>query len=252
MFGGVDIGSRTVKMVVMEDEEVRDFQIMDSGFDPCARAFELINSYELERLVVTGYGRHAVDIDLDLPHSVITEIRAHAIGARHLYPNCRTVIDVGGQDSKVISLSEGGRVMDFKMNDRCAAGTGRFLEIMAQALGFAIEEFGERALSAGDSVKINSMCTVFAESEVVSLISRRVPLLSIALGVHEAIAHRIASLVGRVEVSPEVVFTGGVANNPCLHRLLEDILRQKILVPPHPEIVGALGAAIEAKTPLVE
>ena len=244
MVGGIDIGSRTVKMVVMEDGEVRDFQVRDSGYDPCAQALELIKVYKLKSLVATGYGRHA--LELDLSHRVITEIKAHAIGARYLYPNCRTVIDVGGQDSKVISLSENGKIIDFKMNDRCAAGTGRFLEIMAHALGFAIEEFGKEALSAKESVKINSMCTVFAESEVISLISRRVPLLSIALGVHEAIADWISSLAHKIEVFPGVVFTGGVAKNPCVCELLEKRLGQEILIPPHPEIVGALGAAIEA------
>ena len=248
MFGGIDIGSRTVKMVIIENGRVKDFQVKDSGYDPCAQAFELIKVYKPESLVATGYGRHA--LELDIPHRVITEIKAHAIGARHLYPNCRTVIDVGGQDSKVISLSEDGKIIDFKMNDRCAAGTGRFLEIMAQALGFTIEEFGKRALSAEESVKINSMCTVFAESEVISLVSRRVPLLNIALGVHNAIADRIASLVCKVDVVPDVVFTGGVAKNPCVHRLLENRLKQRILVPQHPDIVGALGAAIEAKAVL--
>lgn len=245
MFGGIDIGSRTVKMVVMKNREVEDFQVRDSGHDPCAQALELIRFYNPKCLVATGYGRHA--LELDTAYKVITEIKAHAIGVRHLYPNCRTVIDVGGQDSKVISLSEGGKVIDFKMNDRCAAGTGRFLEVMAQALGFTIEEFGEKALSATESVKINSMCTVFAESEVISLMSRRVPLLSIALGVHNAIADRLSSLVCKVDVVPDVVFTGGVANNPCVRRLLEERLKQKILVPQHPEIVGALGAAVEAE-----
>lgn len=250
MFGGIDIGSRTVKIVVMENGEVRDFQVRNSGYDPYAQASELaselIKAYKPKRLVATGYGRHAFEVDF--AHSVITEIKAHSLGARYLCPNCRTVIDVGGQDSKGISLSEDGRVIDFRMNDRCAAGTGKFLEIMAKTLGFSIEEFGKEALSAEKSVKINSMCTVFAESEVISLISRRVPLLSIALGVHWAIADRISSLIGRLNVLSDVVFTGGVANNICVHRLLEKKLKQKILVPKHPEIVGALGAAIEAGT----
>lgn len=245
MFGGIDIGSRTVKIVVMENGEVRDFQVRNSGYDPYAQAFELIKAYKPKRLVATGYGRHSFEVDF--AHSVITEIKAHSLGAGYLCPNCRTVIDVGGQDSKGISLSEDGRVIDFRMNDRCAAGTGKFLEIMAKTLGFSIEEFGKEALSAEKSVKINSMCTVFAESEVISLISRRVPLLSIALGVHWAIADRISSLIGRLNVSSDVVFTGGVANNICVHRLLEKKLKQKILVPRHPEIVGALGAAIEAE-----
>jgi len=246
MFGGIDIGSRTVKIVVMENGEVRDFQVRNSGYDPYAQASELIKAYKPKRLVATGYGRHAFEVDF--VHSVITEIKAHSLGARYLCPNCRTVIDVGGQDSKAISLNEDGRVIDFRMNDRCAAGTGKFLEIMAKTLGFSIEEFGKEALSAEKSVKINSMCTVFAESEVISLISRRVPLLSIALGVHWAIADRISSLIGRLNFSPDLVFTGGVANNICVYRLLEKKLKQKILVPKHPEIVGALGAAIEAGT----
>jgi predicted CoA-substrate-specific enzyme activase len=246
MFGGIDIGSRTVKIVVMENGEVRDFQVRNGGHDPYAQAFELIKAYKPKRLVATGYGRHAFEVDF--AHSVITEIKAHSLGAGYLCPNCRTVIDVGGQDSKGISLNKKGKVIDFRMNDRCAAGTGRFLEIMAKTLGFSIEEFGKEALSSEESVKINSMCTVFAESEVISLMSRRVPLLSIALGVHKAIADRISSLIGRLNVLSDVVFTGGVANNICVHRLLEGKLKQKILVPRHPEIVGALGAAIEAGT----
>jgi len=246
MFGGIDIGSRTVKIVVMENGKVRDFQVRNSGHDPYAQAFELIMAYKPKRLVATGYGRHSLEVDF--AHSVITEIKAHSLGAGYLCPNCRTVIDVGGQDSKGISLRVDGKVIDFKMNDRCAAGTGKFLEIMAETMGFSIEEFGKEALSSEESVKINSMCTVFAESEVISLMSRRVPLLSIALGVHNAIADRISSLIGRLNVLPDVVFTGGVANNICVHRLLERKLKQKILVPRHPEIVGALGAAIEAGT----
>jgi predicted CoA-substrate-specific enzyme activase len=248
MFGGIDIGSRTVKMVIMENGKVQDFQIRNSGYDPYAQAFDLIQAYKPKSLVATGYGRH--NLEAEFVHGVISEIKAHSLGAEYLFPNCKTVIDVGGQDSKAISLDNNGRVIDFRMNDRCAAGTGRFLEIMAKTLGFSIEEFGQKALSAEEPVSINSMCTVFAESEVISLISRRVPLLSIALGVHKSIVDRISALIGRLNVLSDVVFTGGVANNICVHNLLEKKLKQKILIPRYPEITGALGAAIEAKKAL--
>ncbi len=245
MYGGIDIGSRTVKIVLLKDGKIKDYRVRDGGNDPYRQSLDLVGEYSPKSLVATGYGRHM--FKTKFADKVITEIKAHSLGARYLYPNCRTVIDVGGQDSKVISLDRVGKVTEFKMNDRCAAGTGSFLEIMARTLGFTIEEFGERALSATESVKINSMCTVFSESEIISLISKRVPLLNIALGVHKAIVDRLISMICKVNIEDEVVFTGGVANNICVWKLLEERLKQRILVPQNPEIVGALGAALEAR-----
>jgi predicted CoA-substrate-specific enzyme activase len=177
---------------------------------------------------------------------VISEIRAFAIGARNLYPDCRTVIDIGGQDCKVISLSDNGEIQKFEMNDRCAAGTGKFLEIMANTLEVKISELGKLALRASRTVQINSLCTVFAESEVVSLIARGEEVSPIALGLHDAIATRIATMARRVGIKERVVFAGGAALNQCLYRLVGEKLGVELTVPPEPQTVGAIGAAILA------
>lgn len=240
---GIDIGSRTIKIVVLENNPGFSFEIVDTGSDPLQRSSRLIEGYHLDRIVATGYGRHLARADF--ADDVITEIKAHAIGARHLFPSCRTVIDVGGQDSKVITLGEDGKFTDFRMNDRCAAGTGRFLEIMAKRLGFAIDDFGVRALEAERAVSINSMCTVFAESEVITLISKGEHPGNIALGLHEAVVKRLVSMARRVGLKEDIVFAGGVAKNRCICHLLERAIELPILVPEEPQILGALGAALE-------
>jgi predicted CoA-substrate-specific enzyme activase len=226
---------------------------VDTGTDPLARARELLGEAGHDPdspsrtgscpFVATGYGRHLARERLGLP--VITEIKAHALGAARLFPDCRTVIDIGGQDSKVVRV-ENGRQVNFEMNDRCAAGTGRFLEVMAMTLGYTLNEFGAEALQASESASINSMCTVFSESEVVSLIASGKSKQSIALGLHESIVNRLLALVGRVGAERQVVLTGGVALNPCIRVLLERRLGLSLLVPDEPQIVGALGAALSA------
>ncbi len=230
---------------------------MDTGTDPLARARELLGdmtgfgsanpdrvpSGERVPVTATGYGRHLAREKLGLP--VITEIKAHALGAARLFPECRTVIDIGGQDSKVIRV-ENGRQVNFEMNDRCAAGTGRFLEVMAMTLGYTLTEFGPEALKAQESASINSMCTVFSESEVVSLIASGKSKQSIALGLHESIVNRMLALVGRVGAEQPAVLTGGVALNPCVRILLEQRLGVPLLLPEHPQVVGAFGAALSA------
>ena len=158
-----------------------------------------------------------------------------------------TVIDIGGQDSKVIQLSESGEVQKFEMNDRCAAGTGKFLEIMANTLEVGIAEIGDLALSATKKIQINSLCTVFAESEVVSLIAKGEDASAIALALHEAIATRIVTMVRRIGVKEKVVFAGGASLNKCLSKLLSQKLDTRLIIPDSPQIVGALGAAILAK-----
>ena len=174
---------------------------------------------------------------------VITEIKAFALGAGYLYPDCRTVIDIGGQDSKVISVRN-SKVVNFEMNDRCAAGTGRFLEIMAHTLGFTIEEFAQTALNADSTLQINSMCTVFAESEVVSLIAQGKNQSAIANGLHRAIAQRIYAMIGRIGCQDIIVFAGGVAKNKCMIALLGKALNTRLVIPGNPQITGALGAAL--------
>lgn len=227
--------------MLLEDSRVNAGEVLDTGTDPWARVQELIDRYQPAAVVATGYGRHLVAERLGC--TAITEIRAHALGAQRLFPDCRTVIDIGGQDSKAIRV-ENGRQQDFEMNDRCAAGTGRFLEVMATTLGYTLDEFGEEALQAEEPAAISSMCTVFAESEVVSLIARGTSRRAIALGLHEAIVSRLLALVGRVGVEPPVVLCGGVALNPCIRALIERRLGVTLLLPDEPQLVGALGAAL--------
>jgi predicted CoA-substrate-specific enzyme activase len=250
---GIDIGSRTVKVALFEDGVLAGYRIADTGTDPLGRARELLaetghdpdsrSGIRSCPLVATGYGRHLAREALGC--TTITEIKAHALGAAHLFPACRTVIDVGGQDSKVIRVQDGA-VREFEMNDRCAAGTGRFLEVMAHALHYSIQDFAQAARLSNESVSISSMCTVFAESEVISLIARGETAPSIARGLHRSVVSRLSALVGRVGCVPEVVFSGGVALNPCIVELLQELLGCPLRVPEAPQIVGALGAALAA------
>jgi predicted CoA-substrate-specific enzyme activase len=240
---GLDVGSRTVKLVIYDNAVVYS-QVIETGANPLWRCEELLSGKNYSRLVVTGYGRHLAAPALQ--GEAVSEIKAFAVGARCLYPDCRTVIDIGGQDCKVILLADNGDVQKFEMNDRCAAGTGKFLEIMANTLEVPISELGNLALSAAKTVQINSLCTVFAESEIVSLIARGEESSAIALGLHEAIASRIATMARRVGIREKVVFAGGGSLNQCLHRMLEDKLGIHLTVPPTPQLVGALGAAVLA------
>ncbi len=242
---GLDIGSRTVKLVAMRDEKVVFSAVEDSGLDPISKALDLVGRVGPDVLVVTGYGRTSfLEVYSSSPVKRVTEIKAHAVGAKHIFHDCGTVIDIGGQDSKAISLDGDGRILDFRMNDRCAAGTGGFLEVMAGALGLSVGDMGSVEVIHTPSIRINSMCTVFAESEVISLLSKRVPVEEVVLAVHYAMAKRVVSLVKKVGVRKRVVFTGGVARNRCLRAFLERSLGILVSVPERPELVGALGAAI--------
>ena len=240
---GLDVGSRTIKMVTF-DTVVKDSVVIETGTNPLRRCQELMSGRDYGRLVVTGYGRHLVAPALG--GEVVSEIRAFAIGARYLYPDCHTVIDIGGQDCKVILMSPEGEVQRFEMNDRCAAGTGKFLEIMANTLEVEVGELGNLALNASRKVQINSLCTVFAESEVVSLIARGEEPGAIALALHDAIATRISTMARRVGIRERVVFAGGAALNKCLLKLVGEKLSVTLTVPDEPQIVGAIGAAILA------
>jgi len=241
---GIDIGSRSIELVVLEDGRVQERKQTDTGFDPLAQARSLIDGVSCDRIMATGYGRNLFEIAMEAP--TVTEIKAYGTGVRHLCPKARTVLDIGGQDSKVIALDEAGRIRKFEMNDRCAAGTGKFLEIMARNLGFSVEAFGTEALQAEGELEISSMCTVFAESEVTSLVAKGLDRRSIALGLHRSVARRAVSMLKRLSLEDEIVFAGGVAHNKCMHRLLEDALQRPIIVPDSPQMVGALGAALLA------
>jgi len=192
--------------------------------------------------MATGYGRNLFEVAYDA--STVTEIKAYGRGARHLFPEAATILDIGGQDSKCIVLGAGGRVQRFEMNDRCAAGTGKFLEIMAEALQFSLDDFGPAALKADKVLPINAMCTVFAESEVTSLISRGESREDIAFGLHQAVVKRAGGMIRRLWTGGPIFFAGGVARNCCIRQLLEKDLQVPVVVPDHPQLVGALGAAL--------
>jgi predicted CoA-substrate-specific enzyme activase len=246
LVAGLDIGSRTIALVAWDGAQIVRAEVTDTGTDPLRNARALLDGYSYARLVATGYGRHLA-AERELAGEVISEIKAYGLGTYHLYPDVGTVLDIGGQDSKVIRVGPGGRVLRFEMNDRCAAGTGRFLENMARTLGMGVADFGPHALEAGGHpVRISSMCTVFAESEVVSLIARGEDSHRVALGLHQAIVDRIGGMIRRVGVSERFVFAGGVAYNPCLQQLFAQSLAVPVTVPDEPQVVGALGAALHA------
>lgn len=243
---GLDIGSRTTELVTIDGGKgqvlsAREIETTPDVESDCRRLLERVS---FDRIVVTGYGRALAEVSFGFPS--VTEIKAYARGARAVLPACRTVLDIGGQDTKAIALDGAGRPVRFEMNDRCAAGAGRFLEMIAAALRYGIPEFGPAALSGKEGVQISSMCAVFAESEVIGLMTRGIRREDIALAVHEAIASRVAGMLVRVTIQPPIVFAGGAARNRCLVRLIEEKISSGIFVPEQPQMVGALGAALLA------
>lgn len=242
-FAGIDIGSRTIELVVVDEKgHIIDAVQADTGFDPITEAKKMVEEMRFDQIMATGYGRNLFEITFDAP--TVTEIKAHATGAWACFPGIRTILDIGGQDSKAIALLENGKVKKFEMNDRCAAGTGKFLEIMAKTLGYDIEAFGQEALLADQELNISSMCTVFAESEVTSLIARGNNRGEIARGLHASVIRRAAGMINRIASEGDIVFTGGVAKNPCMVAFLAEKLRRRVLVPENPQCIGALGAAL--------
>jgi len=197
---------------------------------------------DVDCIVSTGYGRNMVSI----ANKAITEITCHAAGAHYLNPHIRSIIDIGGQDSKSIVIDEKGKVVDFAMNDKCAAGTGRFLEVMARALEVDLDGFGDISLRGENPARISSLCTVFAESEVISLISKGESRENIIAGIHESIASRVASMAKRVGVRTPVMMTGGVAKNIGVVKALENKLGIDIEVSVNAQVNGAIGASVLA------
>jgi predicted CoA-substrate-specific enzyme activase len=241
---GLDIGSRSVDAVWLVEGKIADTAVADSGFDPASVAAAFVARDAHDLIVATGYGRHVARDSFGA--DVVTEIKAYAIGASALYPGARSVLDIGGQDTKAIALRTDGRVADFEMNDRCAAGTGKFLEVVAKALGFSLEELGAASLAAESGIQISSMCTVFAESEAIGLVHRGEDRGRIARGLHESIARRTLSALSRVGAGGPLVFAGGVANNPAMVALVREGFGGEVLVPAEAQIVGAYGAALSA------
>jgi len=241
---GLDIGSRTIKLVVCDNAGISVKRKEVNTYDPLALCREMLRGMDGGRIIATGYGRHL--LKAYVPCETVSEIKAFARGATALHGPCRTILDIGGQDTKAISLDGTGKIVKFQMNDKCAAGTGRFLEIMATALGLSLEDFMNAAGSAERPEAVNSMCTVFAESEVISMIARGSSRPGIALGIHQSVAKRAVSLLGKVTVRDDVVFAGGVALNPCMRSQIEEHLGRSLVVPEDPQIVGALGCALMA------
>lgn len=248
---GIDVGSSATKAVIF-DGRILSWTVIPTGWNPKeagATAFaEALQKAGRRRedvacVVGTGYGR----ISLPFIDKKITEITCHARGAAFLFPGTRTVIDIGGQDSKAISVEEGGTVADFVMNDKCAAGTGRFLQVMTGVLDITLDELGQLTHDS-DPATINSMCTVFAESEIIGLLARGVDKGAIAAGIIGSIANRLKSLTGRIPCREEVTFTGGMAKNKDICALLSRQLGIAFNVPGEPQIIGALGAALLAFT----
>ena len=201
-----------------------------------------IDKNSIEKIVSTGYGRNSVNF----VNRSYTEIMCHAAGAHFLNPHIRSIIDIGGQDSKAILLDDKGKVKNFVMNDKCAAGTGRFLEVMARAMEVNLDDFGAMSIKSKQPSKISSLCTVFAESEVISLIAKGEQRQDIIAGIHESVAARVSSMAGRVGLQEPVMITGGVARNMGVIHALEKKLEMKIEVSPYAQENGAIGAAILA------
>lgn len=251
ILAGIDIGAATAKAVILNINKILSFSIMPTGSNVTKVAEEVIKRAlakaslsmgNVDYVISTGYGRRSVPF----AHKAVTEIICHAAGVGSLMPEARTVIDIGGQDSKVIGIDDNGNVSNFVMNDKCAAGTGRFLEVMARVLEVDIDEMGPISLRSKDPCQISSTCTVFAESEMVSLRAEGKGKEDLLAGIHKAIAHRVAIMGKPVGFKKDVVFTGGVAKNEGIKKAIEDEIGMKILIPEEPQIMGALGAAILA------
>ena len=247
---GVDVGSVAAKAVIFDPQSrsllgkavlPTGWNAHEAGEKALAAACADAGGIAASRIVGTGYGR----ISLPFADKVVTEITCHARGAVHLFPGTGVVLDIGGQDSKVISTAPDGSVQDFLMNDKCAAGTGRFLQVLSGILGMELAELGEAA-GRGKPAAISSMCAVFAETEIIGLLARGTPPADIAAGVFRSIARRMRGLAARIPLHGECTFTGGLATSPSFSRLLSEELSVPVNVPQYPQFVGAIGAALIA------
>jgi benzoyl-CoA reductase subunit D len=250
---GIDVGNKYVKVVILKDGEIIARGYSSSGFDQKKAAEDAfsqamieagLQKEEIQYISATGTGK----TEVTFANGTVTEVGAAARGAIRLFPEARTVVDIGAEEGRAIKMDENGKVVDFAINEKCAAGAGSFVEAMARALEISLEEMGPLSLEAKRSVPMNAQCAVFAESEVVSLIHMNTSKPDIARSIHDAMASRIASMVRRVGLQKEMAMIGGLAKNPGFVRSLERDLDVKILLPEsHPDFVSALGAAIAAE-----
>jgi predicted CoA-substrate-specific enzyme activase len=250
---GIDIGSITAKAALVEGKKILGTKIIFTGYNAETAGRKVyedvladsgLDASSVSKIVSTGYGRNSVKF----ADRSYTEIMAHAAGAYFLNPKIRTIIDIGGQDSKAMALDEKGKVKNFVMNDKCAAGTGRFLEVMARALEVNLDEFGAMSLQSKLPSKISSLCTVFAESEVISLIARGEKRQDIIAGIHESIAARVSSMLARIGIQEPVMMTGGVARNAGVVAALGQKIGARIEVSDYMQVNGAIGAAVLASS----
>ncbi len=249
---GIDIGSSTTKVVVLNERDTIASRITDTTPESSEMAASMLaealsgrslGPKDISYVVATGYGR----VNVPLAHRTVTEIACHAKGVHSVFPGTRTVLDMGGQDCKAIRVDERGNHQSFIMNDKCAAGTGRFLEVIARTIGVPLDEFGPLSLEAGDYLRISSVCTVFARSEVVRALRKGVPKPDIAAGICEATVDRVVTLLKRVGVEPELVISGGIGRNTGVVKRIEARLGMPARIPPEPQLMGALGAALFAR-----
>ncbi|MEM2281362.1 MAG: acyl-CoA dehydratase activase [Candidatus Bathyarchaeia archaeon] len=248
---GIDMGVQNVKVILLKDGEILSYGLAPSGFEP-EKAAEQAFREALEKAgIATSAVEHvaATGVGVELaPHvnSKVSVVSADAKAAVYLYPSARTVIDVGAEESRVIRCDGKGTVLDFALNERCAAGAGAFLEAMARALEVRLEEMGELSMKAKGTVSISATCVIFGESDVVSLIHKQEPKHEIARAIYDALAERITSMIHRVGLEPDVMLVGGVAKDVGFAAALKRKLELEILIPERPELVGALGAALHA------
>jgi len=251
-FAGIDIGSTMSKAVVVDAQgTMRGYVVGPTGAEHRRRANKVMEDVlrtagitldQVAYIISTGYGR----VNVPFADKQVTELTCHAKGVASLFPEVRTAIDIGGQDAKVLKIKN-GRLTDFLTNDKCAAGTGRFLEVAAETLGLGLNEMGRISLQSDTPVKINSLCTIFAQQEIISRLSEGQPLTDILAGVYIAVTTRVVKLARQIKVEPPVVFTGGVAKNSGMVKAMEVVLGIPVLIPQEPLITGALGAAILAR-----
>jgi predicted CoA-substrate-specific enzyme activase len=248
---GIDLGSRLSKIVILKNSEIIFNEITDTGVNPQKTATRLLENAlkemqiersQIDKVFSTGYGRNIVPF----ADKRISEISCHAKGVNFFIPEVKTVIDIGGQDSKVILLGEKGRVVDFVMNDKCAAGTGRFLEVAANILEITVDDLQEISLHSKEDIDINSTCVVFAESEIIGLIAAGKQPGDIVRAIHRSIAKRIKNLISQMNWQSPIVFTGGVAQNEGMKIAISEVLNKEISAPENSFITGALGAALLA------
>jgi predicted CoA-substrate-specific enzyme activase len=250
-FAGIDVGSTMTKVVILNEGVVASIigptgpeqrrlanRVMEEALNKSALSFQTITY-----IVSTGYGR----INVPFADKQFTEITCHAKGINRLFPKAKTIIDVGGQDVKGIKIDAAGKIVDFVMNDKCAAGSGRFIEVIADTLGVPLEKVGDLSLQSKSPAKISNICTIWAQQEVTASLAQGIPIFDLLAGVHQSLADRISRMVNRLRVEDAVIVTGGGGKNKGLLKALSDQLGHEILVPEEPLITGALGAALMGK-----